>query len=133
MKRMFVFILSLLMLATMASCASSNNGESEDDNRYTKEFPYLPDYEESMKLIEFKEGEGEDLDIGTYSIPNTTPEGFLSRYEEILVENGWENTLDNKPISINMKKEEHIAIILVPPIDEEDKADTDIIVLIYAN
>lgn len=52
----------------------------------------------------------------------------LSTYENLLLEQGWENTFDNKPVSINMEKEDHIAIIVTPPIEEGE----DLIVMIYS-
>lgn len=133
MKKIALLLIPLLLVFTISSCRSSNDQENEggidNDIQYTEEFPYLPAYGENMELIEFREGEGEDVDIATYSVQNITADEFLTDYEELLIENNWENTFDNKPVSINMKKEEHIAIIIVPPIEEEEE---DLTVLIYS-
>ena len=133
MKRISLFLIFLLLIFTLLSCNSSNINDNNDDSisnkdNYTKEFPYLPNYKEAMELVDFKEGEGEEVDIATYSVQGATPEEFLSTYEQLLIENEWENTFDNKPVSINMAKEDHIAIIITPPIEEGE----DLIVMIYS-
>lgn len=128
MKKVFLLFIVVVSIFIMFACTSSKNNDIDNSIKYTKEFPYLPSYEDEMELIEFKEGEKGEVDIATYLVKNTSPNEFLARYEELLIANGWKNSFDNKPVSINMEKDDHIAIIITPPIKDE----TSLKVMIYS-
>ncbi|MBB6215970.1 hypothetical protein HNQ80_002061 [Anaerosolibacter carboniphilus] len=124
MKKYSMILLVLILTASLISCRSSDT----NNRQYIKEFPYLPAYG-NMKFVKFEKATADGIDRATYTVSNTNPEEFLSGYEQHLTENGWKNTLDNKPISINMEKENHKAIILVTP---EEKAK-NLTVIIFSN
>jgi hypothetical protein len=78
-----------------------------------KPFSYLPTYE-SMTFENFENAtEEEGLDHATFRVKDSDYENFLTDYENFLHENGWQTTDDKKPISINLKKEDHVVILVV--------------------
>lgn len=117
MKKTFAFILALLLISILLSCQATDNNNADE----IEEFSYLPIYE-GMELISVEKAPtDEGMDKGTYKISNTTPEEFLTNYENYLAENGWKKTDDNKPVSINMEKEDHKAIVIIPSVEDGDE------------
>lgn len=82
MKKIYLLLLLSFLIVTTLSCKSSrdNNQDHGMDNKmqYTDEFSYLPAYEKDMELIEFKEGEEGEVDIATYLVKDTSPNGFVN-------------------------------------------------------
>jgi hypothetical protein len=124
MKKYSIILLVLILTSTLLSCRTSDNNKGQ----YTKEFPYLPSYG-NIKLVKVEKATPGGMDKATYTVSNTTPKEFLSGYEQHLTASGWKKTLDNKPVSINMEKEDHKAIILVIP---EEKAK-NLTVIIFSS
>jgi len=120
MKRIFVLFM-IFNIFLISSCSPRVT--------YTKEFPYLPAYKNMT--LETAEGDAEEEDTQaagepikrTYIVQNVPAENVLAEYEEILNEDGWTTTLDGKPQMIEVKKDEHEAMIIVYEQDDAVKMD----------
>ncbi len=123
MKEKYIFFTLFLCIFLLVTC-----GPDQKSQPYSKEFPYLPSYHGQMELIEFEDKGTGEMSIATYSVPSITGHEFLMEYETLLLKEGWVNTFDNKPVSINMEKEDHLAIIITPPAKEGE----NLIVIIYS-
>jgi hypothetical protein len=126
MRKYLIIFVILILTLSLISCGTTDSN-NDDNLQYTKEFPYLPNYK-NMEFVTLEKATDDGMDRATYKVTNTTPEEFLSGYEEHLTKEGWKNTLDNKPVSINMEKENHKAIITVP----SSEGNGDITVFIFS-
>lgn len=111
MKKWLATVLFLVLMISTAAC-----GPSKSD----KEFPYLPTYE-NMTFENFIEStEKGGLNRANFTVKNTKYKDFLADYEKILQQDGWEMVDDRKPFSINVKKEDHVAIIILTSKEGEE-------------
>lgn len=117
-KNIFVPLFFFMMLFT--SCNPSNVAY--------KEFPYLPAYAH-MTIENFQKATDEEgLHHATFTVQNVDYENFLADYEKILHKNGWRTTDDKKPFSMNLKKDDHILIMVLT----SKKTDKNISGIIYS-
>ena len=109
MKRELIILLLLIFI--LSACGTATDKEAKIT--YTEEFPHVPKHP-SMVFEEFTEAESEEqLSQATYRIEDEEYESFLTEYEEILIEDGWEIIQDEKPMSLSMKKDEQISVFIV--------------------
>lgn len=91
---------------------------------YTKEFPYLPSYNNMVAKtnetennetdnVEENENQTPELKKVTYVVKDVDMENALSEYEEILNNDGWKTTFDGKPNMLQVEKDDHTALILI--------------------
>ncbi|MFZ5968869.1 MAG: hypothetical protein ACOYVK_17070 [Bacillota bacterium] len=91
-----------------------------------KEFSQLPKYE-NMEQVDFQEAETpEGLDKAIYTLDNTTAEDFLNEYEKKMHAEGWTTTNDNKPVSIDLKKDNQITVVVVKPTNDDNTIEVNI-------
>ncbi|WP_425449053.1 hypothetical protein [Dethiothermospora halolimnae] len=104
MKKIFTLIIMFLLVTTIISCGSNTD--------YTKEFSYLPKYEnmELEKVIE--PNNDSEYSTATYIISDANREAVMEGYEKVLHSDNWKTTYDNKPNLITVEKEEHEATIM---------------------
>ena len=109
MKRELIILLLLMFI--LSACGTARDKEAKIT--YTEEFPHVPKHP-SMVFEEFTEAESEEqLSQATYRIEDEEYESFLTEYEEILIDDGWEIIQDEKPMSLSMKKGEEISVFIV--------------------
>lgn len=109
LKRMVILILSVVLGLSLISC-----GEKV---KYTEEFAYLPAYP-GMTFAEKKPTEDQSFTNATYKVTNVKGDEVLKNYEDILKNDGWKVTQDNKPSTITVEKDKHMAVIV--PIQEQN-------------
>ncbi|QZY56334.1 hypothetical protein [Crassaminicella profunda] len=118
MKKIIATMLFVIVMIAFTGCNVS--GE--------KPFAYLPAYE-PMTFENFEKAtEEEGLDHATFTVKNSSYENFLADYENFLHENGWKTTDDKKPLSLNLKKNDHIVILVLT----SKNTDKDVKGLIYS-
>ncbi len=117
MKRMFILLVLVPLTLFCISCSPRIS--------YTKEFPYLPSYNNMVaKSNEMENGVENEEQTGelkkvTYTIKDVDIENILTEYEKILQDDGWKITLDGKPNMLQIEKDEHTALIVVYSGDNE--------------
>ena len=117
------FILLLMSIGILLSACKSPVKEE------LEEFTNIP-RDERMDQTSFEKASSkEGLDRAFYTVEDTTPVEFLTSYEELLHKDGWETTDDNKPVSITVKKDEQISVIVAKPAEGEDRFE----VIIFSN
>ncbi len=124
MKKIFLAtILVLSLVLSIVGCSGTpqepieNPQENPQENppveiTYTDEFPYLPKHP-SMVLKELQKGSPESGDYAFYTIPDAEYETFFVKYEEILKQDGWSVTIDEKPNGLGVAKDDHMAAMTV--------------------
>lgn len=77
---------------------------------YTKEFAYLPKYK-NMQVETFEDTKDGQFGNAVYTLKGVKYKTFLSKYEKVLIRDGWKVAEDKKPESIEVTKGDHIARI----------------------
>lgn len=114
MRKIAAFSLIFLILLSLTACSAKTPSETTQTVTYTKEFSYLPSYNnmEFQSLTQTPQNQS----IAKYLIKNTTTEKVLNDYGDILKKDGWtENwsyTKDKKPASLVAQKDNHTVSFL---------------------
>lgn len=107
-----------ILVFVLLGCNATPKTPPAPKINYTAEINYLPSHP-SMKLKEFRKGEGGAFDYVFYTISGTEYDKFLTEYENILKQDGWTITDDKKPDGLSIKKNEHIASMALAKMENE--------------
>ena len=120
-----VLALSIIFVACGAKtpnttqATSTNNSTingSSTKTTYTKEFSYLPAYNNDMKAVSTKPADNQGFITAYYAIKNITGTNVLQSYENILKKNGWTIAQEQKTsdvVGFIAKKDTHQATIIL--------------------
>ena len=118
MKKLIVLVLAsvILLCLTLAACNSSS---STTKSGYLKHFPYILSYGD-MQLQVFEKVEDTDYAKAIYLIKSTENAVVLKEYVDKLIKDDWVVYEDQHPISVGLKKDNHV-LMLVPSYHVEEK------------
>ncbi|MGC7871261.1 hypothetical protein ACPUYX_06975 [Desulfosporosinus sp. SYSU MS00001] len=114
MKKIATFILLFLLVVGLTACNSKPPSDtSQNTVTYTKEFSYLPAYNNMQYQNLTQTGQSQ---TARYLIKNTTVDKVLKDYGDILKNDGWtlswSYTKDKKPASLVAQKDNHTVALL---------------------
>jgi hypothetical protein len=117
-KIKFTIAIMPIIIFVLFGCTPAPKTLPAPKINYTAEINFLPSHP-SMKLKEFRKGEGGAFDFVFYTISGTEYNKFLTEYENILKQDGWTITDDKKPDGLSIKKNEHLASMALAKIENE--------------
>lgn len=116
MKKLIVIISTLILSIGLIAC-----GNEASNIIYTKEFSYVPAYNSDMKADSTEPANIAGLSTANYTLKNTTKDKVFDTYENLLKQDGWTITKEQKPANIMATKDIHQVTVVIMQLKEDIK------------